>query len=188
MGQDRIAPACGAPDCSVCTEQCLVPRLERQTNWPLLGKRRAPQLKFIRLSGVHRTVRWAHEQRSTSPTVDCYRSLKRQKVRNSERCQVAPDCPVHHKVRRIQRSTALNPNYRLMWQALNNEQCSVWCARRQKAQPTARIVVGVINTPNHLHSMHPSFPLSTLNTRAKNSFKASNPLQVPKLRQVINSD
>jgi hypothetical protein len=28
-----------------------------------------------------------------------------------------------------------------------------------------------VGTPNHYHSMHPSFPLSTLNTRAKNTFQ-----------------
>jgi hypothetical protein len=32
---------------------------------------------------------------------------------------------------------------------------------------TTRIVVGAINTPNHLHSSHPSFLNSTFNTRAK---------------------
>jgi hypothetical protein len=48
---------------------------------------------------------------------------------------------------------------------------TVRCAHRQKAQPTTRIVVGAINTPNHHHSRHPSFPLSTLNTRAKNTFQ-----------------
>jgi hypothetical protein len=53
-------------------------------------------------------------------------------------------------------------------------------------------VVGAINTPNQHHSKHPSFPLSTFNTREMSSFqdtiKASNPLQVPQLRQMINSD
>jgi hypothetical protein len=32
---------------------------------------------------------------------------------------------------------------------------------------TTRIVVGATNTPNHLHSSHPSFMNSTFNTRAK---------------------
>jgi hypothetical protein len=32
---------------------------------------------------------------------------------------------------------------------------------------TARIVVGAINTPNHLHSSYQSFPTFTFNTRAK---------------------
>jgi hypothetical protein len=72
----------------------------------------------------------------------------------------------------------------------------VWCARRQKVValcPTAIIVVGAINTTPTTSIQHTQeFNTSTFNTRAKNSFqdtfKASNPLQVPQLRQVINSD
>jgi hypothetical protein len=56
------------------TGQCPVSRLKRPTNWPLSRKSSAPRLKFIGLSGVYQTVRWAHEQRSTSLTVDCHHS------------------------------------------------------------------------------------------------------------------
>jgi hypothetical protein len=78
---------------------------------------------------------------------------------------VPPDYLVRHKDRRIQRSTAPNPNDRLTWQALECKQWDVRCARRQKAQRTARIVVGDINTPQP-----PPFnasKLSTLHTQYK---------------------
>jgi hypothetical protein len=84
------------------------------------------------------------KQRSTSPTVNCGRlhhNLKRLKVRDSLWCQVAPDCPVHHKDRRLQWSTAPNPNGRL-----TSTHRTVRCVHRQRSQPTARIVVGAINT------------------------------------------
>jgi hypothetical protein len=57
-------------------------------------------------------------------------------------------CPVHHR--------------------------TVWCAHRQSSQPTTRIVVGAINTPNHHHSNHPSIPHSSFNTRAKNTLQRHN--------------
>jgi hypothetical protein len=75
-----------------------------------------------------------------------------------------------------QGNQTVDSNGKLTWQAPDTEQCcvvahrTVRCSCRYKAQPTARIVVGDINTPNHHHSMHTSFPLSILNTRAKNTF------------------
>ena len=48
----KFAPAFGAPDCPVRTEQCPVPRLARPTNRPLSEKLSAPRLKFIELSDV----------------------------------------------------------------------------------------------------------------------------------------
>jgi hypothetical protein len=57
----------------------------------------------------------------------------------------------------------------------------------------ALIVVGAIDTPpTTFIQQTQAFNTPTFNTRARNSFqdtfKASNPLQVPQLRQVINSD
>jgi hypothetical protein len=48
---------------------------------------------------------------------------------------------------------------------------TVPCAHRQTKQPTTRMLVGAINTPNHLHSSKPSFPLSTFNTRSNNTIQ-----------------
>jgi hypothetical protein len=85
--------------------------------------------------------------------------------------------------------------HRIVNNALSDVHWTVRCARRQKAAafcPTARNGVGAYKYPNHFHSAHPSIHTSTFNTRARNlfqdAFKASNPLQVPQLRQVINSD
>jgi hypothetical protein len=60
-------------------------------------------------------------------------------VAHTGQCTV--QCPVHHQ--------------------------TVWCAHRQQSQPTARKWLEAINTPNHLHSIHPSLPTFTFNTRAK---------------------
>jgi hypothetical protein len=91
------------------------------------------------------------------------RSKTSEKAGRTRLSGLAPDYLVCHKGRRIQRSTALNPNGRLTWQAPDNEQCHVRCTRRQKAAafcPMAIIVVGAINTPQPppfsrpKHSMH----------------------------------
>jgi hypothetical protein len=69
----------------------------------------------------------------------------------------------------FQRSTAPNPNGPLTWHAPDTEQCPFRRTTRLSGAPspaTTRIVVGAINTPNHLHSSHPSFLNFTFNTRA----------------------
>jgi hypothetical protein len=74
-------------------------------------------------------------------------------------------CPVHHRtvrwphVSELQRS---NPNGWVTWMAHR----TVRCAHRQQPSPTASLVVGAINTPNHHISRHPSFSANTFNTRA----------------------
>jgi hypothetical protein len=82
---------------------------------------------------------------------------------------VPPDCPVQLQDKEVQRSTAPNPNSVLTWHTPDSEQCHVRCTTGLSGAPsttTARIVVGAINTPNHLHSSHPSFLKFTFNTRA----------------------
>jgi hypothetical protein len=88
-----------APTCGA--PDCPVPRLAHPANWPLSGIFSAPRLKITRLSGVHRSTGLSG---------------------------VPPDCPVHHKDRRLQQSMAPNPNGRLTWNAPDNEQCHVRCA------------------------------------------------------------
>jgi hypothetical protein len=48
------------------------------------------------------------------------------------------------------------------------------CVRRQQSQPTARKWLEAINTPNHLHSSHPSLLHFSFNTRAKNTLQRHN--------------
>jgi hypothetical protein len=150
---------CGAPDCPV-------PRLVCPTNRSLSGKLNAPPIKFIGLSGVHQTIRWAHDQWSTSPTIDCHRDCHHQKqseVRNGQQQSghprlsgVPPDCPVRHRGRMIHWSTSTNANNWETWQAPDNEQCQIRCAPVCPVRPsiesccfcsTAINVVGAINTP-----------------------------------------
>jgi hypothetical protein len=57
-------------------------------------------------------------------------------------------CPVHHRTVRWPHKSELhrsNPNGRVTWLAHR----TVRCARRQQSPPTATLVVGAINTPNH---------------------------------------
>jgi hypothetical protein len=92
---------------------------------------------------IHRTVRYATrlsgettEQWSTSPNgrlADCD-TVCSTEVRSQSTISgytglsgVPPDYLVQQKDRRLQRSTALNPNGRLTWHSTDNEQCSVRC-------------------------------------------------------------
>jgi hypothetical protein len=74
-------------------------------------------------------------------------------------------CLVHHRTirwptcQKLQRS---NPNSWVTWLAHQ----TVRCAIRQQPSPTAILVVGAINTPNHHYSRHPSIHYSLFNTRA----------------------
>jgi hypothetical protein len=111
---------------------------------------------------------WSNGQ--LRPTVDCADcSVRSQsaKLEHTELSGVPPDCPVPQEDRRLQLSTTPNPNVRLTWHTPDSEQCSVWCAHRQQSQPMARKWLEAINTPNHLHSSHPSLPTFSINTRAK---------------------
>jgi hypothetical protein len=111
------------------------------------------------------------EQRLTSPTVvckseQCVNSARTARAESEQALEGAPDseqgCPVHHRtvqwphMSELQRS---NPNGWVTWLAHR----TVWCAHRQQPSPTATLVVGAINTPNHHTSRHPSFqPLHSI--------------------------
>jgi hypothetical protein len=74
-------------------------------------------------------------------------------------------CPVHHRTVRWPHLSELqwsNPNGWVTWLAHR----TVRCTHRQTALPTATLVVGAINTPNHHTSRHLSFSANTFNTRA----------------------
>jgi hypothetical protein len=115
------------------------------------------------------------QQRSTAMNSKKVNSVqvRRQssKVRTHRTCQKAEQpSPVQQKDKRLQRSTAPNPNDLLMWQASDSEQCPVRCTTGLSGVPsiaTTGILVGAINTPNHLYSSHPSLLHYLFNTRAK---------------------
>ena len=110
----------------------------------------------------------------TSPTVFCNRTVKvnsaRLRAQKSEQRQKAHwtvnrTCPVHHRpvrwptCQKLQRS---NPNGWVTWLAHRTIQCT----RRQKPFPTAILVVGAINTPNHPTFMAFKFSAFKPHTRA----------------------
>jgi hypothetical protein len=123
LEHNRLAIASGTPDCPA-----------RYSQWHTgLSGALAGALSELTALGFsersstknHSTDRWDKEQRSTSPNGrlrDCVRSMQRQKSEHSLRRQVAPNCPVQQKDRWLQRSTAPNPNGRLMWHSPDNEQ------------------------------------------------------------------
>jgi hypothetical protein len=78
---------------------------------------------------------------------------------------VNSDCPVHHwTVRwpRCQKLQRLESNARVTWLAHR----TVRCAMRQQPPPTALLVVGAINTPNHPPFMTSKFSAFKHLTRA----------------------
>jgi hypothetical protein len=120
------------------TRQCPVPRLGRPTNWPISGILRAQCLKITELSGVSpdcpvrpRVMVIFTNSRLPRDYYGFRTSKGQRQSTTSGRTRlpgVPPDCPVHHKDRRSQWPTAQNPNGRLTWHALDNEQWSVRCA------------------------------------------------------------
>jgi hypothetical protein len=125
---------------------------EHLANWPLSGFLGARPLKFIGLSGVPPDC--PVRQRSNSqlrPTVDCARSQQYKKSEGSLGRQVALDCSVPQEDRRLQRSTASNPNGRLMCGTHRIVKSGVSGAPPDcpvcPSTATARLVVGAINTP-----------------------------------------
>jgi hypothetical protein len=141
----------------------------------------------------HRTVRCASEatttshQRSSAEDIKCA-TVRACARRSQSRCQKAHrtvyrTCPVHHWTVRwphkseIQRS---EPNGLVTWLAHR----TVRCACRQKPSPTATLVVGAINTPNHptfkasKHSLH-LIQYKSNTQHSKTQIKASDRIKVP---------
>jgi hypothetical protein len=186
MGWIRLAPVCNAPDCPVCTRQCSVPRLARPTDKPLSGKTQRS------VAIIHRTVRCASNcPVSPQPTVNFANSwlppeLETDRKSETVRRQVAPDYPVRHRGRRIQRSTrgrriqrstATHANGRVPWQAPDNEQCRVRCAPDCPVHPSTESCSFLSNgyncsggykyNPNHLHLAHPSIQCIHIQYKSK---------------------
>jgi hypothetical protein len=126
-----------------------------------------------------------HQWSTATTTANIRRS---ETVRKSQRRQVAPNCPVRHRGRQIQRSTATDANDRVTWKAPDNEQCCVRCAADCLVRPSTESCYFLSNvyncgggykyTPTTSIQHTQAFNTSTFNTRARNSFqdtfKASN--------------
>jgi hypothetical protein len=110
----------------------------------------------------------------TAPTVVCKNNkcttvracARRSQDRRQKAHQtVNSDCPVHHwtvrwpSCQKLQRS---EPNGRVTWLAHQTAQC----AMRHQPPPTAPLVVGAINTPNHPPFIASKFSVFTPHTRA----------------------
>jgi hypothetical protein len=88
-----------------------------------------------------------------------------QSTRQTARQTVYRTCPVHHRTVRWPRRQKLqrsNPKGRVTWLAHQ----TVRCAMRQQPPPTAHLVVGAINTPNHPPFIASKFSAFTPHTRA----------------------
>jgi hypothetical protein len=103
---------------------------------------------------------------SLRATVDCRMNSKSEQCATEQQSQRAPDCPVQQDDRRLQRSTAQNPNGYADVACIRQCTVSVRCVHRQQPLPTASKWLGAINTPNHHILLYPSFLKITFNTRA----------------------
>jgi hypothetical protein len=103
------------------------------------------------LSGVpaeQRLLRANGRLQNAFNALQCAPTRRSQSRRQKAHRTVYRTCPVHHRTVRWPRRQKLqrsNPNGRVTWLAHR----TVWCARRQQPPPTATLVVGAINTPNH---------------------------------------
>jgi hypothetical protein len=100
-------------------------------------------------------------QRTVNALQCAQKSEQSQKVHRT----VYRTCPVHHWTVRWSRRQKLqrsNPNGRVTWLAHR----TVRCAMRQQPPPTAHLVVGAINTPNHPPFIASKFSTFTPHTRA----------------------
>jgi hypothetical protein len=96
-------------------------------------------------------------------------------------------CPVPLEDKASNGQKLHNPNGWVTWLAHR----TVRCAHRQQPAPTVVWWLRAINTPNHHHSKHPSFPRFSFNTRAsaftpRHKSKESKPLQVPNSLQPLS--
>jgi hypothetical protein len=106
---------------------------------------------------------------------------------------VNSDCPVHHRTVRwpsCQKLQWSEPNGRVTWLAHR----TVRCAMRQQPPPTAPLVVGAINTPNHppfvaskFSSFTPHTRAIAFNTRHKQEIKSS-PKSKDHSNQIVTSE
>jgi hypothetical protein len=119
-------------------------------------------------------------------------ALKSEQSQKAHRT-VNSDCPVHHRTVRWPRRQKLqwsNTNGRVTWLAHR----TVRCTMRQQPPPTAHLVVGAINTPNHppfIASKFSAFPphtrAITFNTRHNQEIKSS-PKSKDNSNQIVTSE
>jgi hypothetical protein len=136
-----------------CTGQCLVPRLAYPTNRLLSRKLSALRLKFTGLSGVHRTIQWAHEPtviftNGRLPPSKIVRSQKQSTMVRSHRTIWCATGAGRFNGRLPQTPTVgWRGRHWTMNNGMSGAHQTVWCARRQKATANDYNVVGAYKYP-----------------------------------------
>jgi hypothetical protein len=165
-------PWSGAPDCPVCHRTVSSAPGPYNSELFTFGF-------FQRRSAItHRTVRCTSGAMATNTTVDCNGRLQFRYSARTVRAEVraaargAPDCPVplDDKAPTVDCGRTLTVG----WHGWRTGQCpmahrTVWCAHWQQPTSTVFWWLRAINTPNHLHSNHPSTQHIAFNTRARDS-------------------
>jgi hypothetical protein len=128
-----------------------------------------------------------------APTVVCREQLMRYKAEPEGAPDSLQDLSGAHRTVRWPRRQKLqrsNPNGRVMWLVHR----TVRCAMRQQPPPTAHLVVGAINTPNHPPFIASKFSAFTphtraiaFNTRHKQEIKSS-PKSKANSNQIVTSE
>jgi hypothetical protein len=161
-------PWYGTPNCSMCHQAVSGAPGPYNSELATFGFLRP------RFAIIHRTVRCTKRSNGYQRTVvqrTPANAIVRAEVRAAARgapeseqylSGAAPDCPVPLEDKASNGRLRPNPNGWVTWLA----HWTVRCAHRQQPPPTIVLVVA-INTPNHLHSNHPSIHHSPFNTRAK---------------------
>jgi hypothetical protein len=117
------------------------------------------------LSGVPAEQRLLRANGRIQRAVNALQCTQKSEQSQKAHQTVNSDCPVHHRtVRwpRRQKLKRLNSNGRVTWLAHR----TIRCAMRQQPPPTAPLVVGAINTPNHPPFIASKFSAFTPHTRA----------------------
>jgi hypothetical protein len=163
----------------VYTGQCPVLQGEATLNSPASGIRSAIIHQtcpvYTGLSGVTAKQQLLRRQWSPAEALNARQGAQKSGTRVTAHRTVYSTCPVHHRTAKRPHQSELqrsNPNGRVTWLAhrtVSGVHRTVRCAMRQQASPTASLVVGAINTPNHPSFKSSKFSTFQLLTRAGDS-------------------
>jgi hypothetical protein len=176
---NRSVPWSSAPDCPVChrTVSGAPPDSVRctrefQSELATFENSRSRSAIFhrtvrcsTRLSGLPAEQRLLRANGRLQRAVNALQCAQKSEQNQKAHRTVNSDCPVHHRTVRWPRRQKLqrsNPNGRVTWLA----HWTVRCTMRQQPPPTAPLVVGAINTPNHPPFIESKFSAFTPHTRA----------------------
>jgi hypothetical protein len=186
-------PWSGAPDSVRCTRE---PNSELAT-FGNSGSHSAIIHRTVRcstgLSGVPAEQRLLRANGRLQRAVNVLQCAQKSEQSQKAHRTVNSDCLMRHRTVRWPRRQKLqrsNPNGRVTW--LTHR--TVQCAMRQQPPPTAHLVVGAINTPNHPPFIASKFSAFTphtraiaFNTRHKQEIKSS-PTSKDNSNQIVTSE